>query len=288
MASESLVAETARRMFSDLCDPQTVNRAADDAWMAPAWSALEEAGLPLAWLADELGGSGAGLADGFAVLGEAGRAAVPLPIAETMLAGWLLARAGIPTPSRPMACGPTIAGDAPLLAADGMLSGRLDAVPFAKGAGHLAVLAGREGGGVAVVLVDAGAAQIAEGVSLAGDALNTVRLDGVRPVADATPGLGGDALLLMGAAARAMQMAGALEAILDLSVTYANERIAFGRPIGKFQAVQQGLARLAGEVAAAIAAAGSAADAIATTNAFDEAVLLEVASAKIRVGEAAG
>ena len=44
---------------------------------------------------------------------------------------------------------------------------------------------------------------------------------------------------------------------------YANERVAFERPIGKFQAVQQNLARLAGEAAAALAAAGSAADTIA-------------------------
>ena len=58
-------------------------------------------------------------------------------------------------------------------------------------------------------------------------------------------------------------MAGALEAILELAVAYANERVAFERPIAKFQAVQHNLARLAGEVAVAIAAAGSAADAIA-------------------------
>jgi len=51
--------------------------------------------------------------------------------------------------------------------------------------------------------------------------------------------------------------------------------------------VQHSLARLAGEAAAALAAAGSAADAIESAPAFDEAVFLEVASAKIRVGEAA-
>jgi acyl-CoA dehydrogenase len=91
----------------------------------------------------------------------------------------------------------------------------------------------------------------------------------------------------MGAAVRAMQMAGALEAILELAVAYANKRVAFERPIAKFQAVQHNLARLAGEVAGAIAAAGSAGDAIANAPTFDEAVFLEVASAKIRVGEAA-
>jgi acyl-CoA dehydrogenase len=51
--------------------------------------------------------------------------------------------------------------------------------------------------------------------------------------------------------------------------------------------VQHNLARLAGEVAAAVAAAGSAADAVAQAHAFDEAVFLEAASAKIRCAEAA-
>jgi acyl-CoA dehydrogenase len=320
MTNDSIVAETAQRIFSDLCDPRILNRAADDSWIEPAWRTLEEAGLPLAWVPEALGGGGAGLAEGFAVLRAAGRSAVPLPIAETLLAGWLLAEAGIPAPRGAMSCAPTRDGDRIMLAANGTLSGGPRAVPFAKAAAHLAVLAERETGGVAVALVPARAARIAEGTSLAGDALNAVRLDGVRPAVarDAPHGLDAGALMLMGAAARAMQMAGALEAILDLAVAYANERVAFGRPIAKFQAVQHNLARLAGEVAAAIAAAGSAADAIATASGvppppgsspgqaltpprkgasgegnpvgagFDEGVFLEAASAKIRVGEAAG
>jgi acyl-CoA dehydrogenase len=84
-----------------------------------------------------------------------------------------------------------------------------------------------------------------------------------------------------------MQTAGALETILSLSVAYANERIAFGKPIGKFQAVQQNLARLAGEVAAALAVSGSAADTLAQNDSFDEAAFLEATSAKIRCAEAA-
>ena len=86
----------------------------------------------------------------------------------------------------------------------------------------------------------------------------------------------------MGAAVRSVQTAGALETILSLSVAYANERVAFERKIGKFQAVQQNLARLAGEIAAALAAAGSAADTHRAGGSFDDAVLLEAASAKIR------
>ena len=60
------------------------------AWKAPLWQALADAGLTLAWVPEEHGGAGAELADGFAVLGVAGRYAAAVPLAETLLAGWLL------------------------------------------------------------------------------------------------------------------------------------------------------------------------------------------------------
>jgi acyl-CoA dehydrogenase len=290
MDSASIVADTARRILADTCDPQTVNRAANDGWKVPAWRALETAGLPLAWVPEALGGAGGEMADGFAVLREAGRFAAPLPLSETLLAGWLLAQADISAPPGAMTCGPTRDGDKLTLAANGMLNGRLRAIAFARDAKHLALLVRREQGGAAIALVETAAARLADGASLAGDPLNAVTLGGVRPIAvrDAPGGVDENALLLMGAAVRSVTMAGALESILDITVSYANERVAFERPIAKFQAVQHNLARLAGETAAAIAAAGSAADAIAEARAFDEGVFLDVASAKIRVGEAAG
>ena len=268
MESEGLIAETTRRILGDLADPQTVNKAGDG-WKAPAWAALEEAGLTLAWVPENLGGAGADLADGFAVLRQAGRFAVALPIAETLLAGWLLSRAGISAPKGAMTCGPAREGDRLTLGGNGTLSGRLRSVPFAKDAKHLAVLARREDGGSARRARRGFAGAHRRGhehrrrSAQRGDVC-----DGVRPLAvkDAPAGLDEQSLLLMGAAVRAMQMAGALEAILDLAVAYANERVAFERPIAKFQAVQHNLARLAGEVAVAIAAAGSAADAIANAH----------------------
>ena len=58
--SDNIVVETAEKIFADLADPQTVNNDKKDSWQAPLWQALSEAGLPLAWVPDDLGGSGMG------------------------------------------------------------------------------------------------------------------------------------------------------------------------------------------------------------------------------------
>ena len=90
--SDNIVAETAARIFADLADPQTINRASDTRWKEKLWRALSDAGLTLAWVPEKQGGAGASLAEGFAILGVAGRYAVPVPLTETLIAGWLPAR----------------------------------------------------------------------------------------------------------------------------------------------------------------------------------------------------
>ena len=280
--SGSIVAETAARIFADLADPQEVNRARDGAWKDPLWRALTDAGLTLAWVPEELGGAGAELADGFAVLGVAGQYAAAVPLAETLLAGWLLSRAGLKVPDGAMSVAPARPSDKITLNADGTLSGQARGVPFAKDAKHLAILAGSS-----VALVETGACRLSDGVNLAGEPQNIVTFDRAKSLAVARADIDQTALMLMGCVVRSVQTAGALQAMLDFTVRYSNERVAFERPIAKFQAVQHNLARLAGEVSAAMTAAHSAADAIARGGAFDDAIFLEATAAKIRSAEAA-
>jgi acyl-CoA dehydrogenase len=286
--SENIVAETAEKIFADLADAQTINSDKKGSWKAPLWQALTEAGLPLSWVPEDCSGSGASLAEGFSVLSSAGRFAVAVPLAETMLAGWLLAQAGIASPEGEMTVAPASPRDRIALNADGTLSGRARGVPFARVARHIAVLAGGSNG-VSIALVDAGACRIEAGLNLGGDDSDTVTFGNVQPAAikPAPKGFDQAALMLMGGVARSLQIAGALESMLDISVRYSNERVAFEKKISKFQAVQHNLARLAGESAAALAAATSAADAIANSASFDDAVFLEAAAAKIRCSEAA-
>jgi len=282
VTESSIVAETAARIFADLADPQEINRAKDGAWKEPLWRALADAGLTLAWVPEEQGGAGAELADGFAVLDVAGRYAAAVPLAETLLAGWLLSRAGLKAPEGAMSVAPARPNDRITLNTDGTLSGQARGVPFAKDAKHLAVLAGSS-----VALVETRACRLSDGVNLANEPQNTVTFDGVKPLATAKANIDQTALLLMGCVVRSVQTGGALQAVLDFTVRYSNERVAFEKPIGKFQAVQHNLARLAGEVSAAMTAAHSAADAISRGAEFDDAIFLEATAAKIRSAEAA-
>ncbi|MDB5656309.1 MAG: acyl-CoA dehydrogenase-like, partial [Tardiphaga sp.] len=157
-----------------------------------------------------------------------------------------------------------------------------------RDARHIAVVASGADG-VSIALVEASACRIAQGLNLSDDPSDTVTFDHVKPVkiAAAPAGIDHKSLLLVGALVRSLQIAGAMESMLDISVNYAGERVAFEKKISKFQAVQHNLARLAGDTSAALAAASSAADALANSTLFDDAIFLEVAAAKIRCGEAA-
>jgi acyl-CoA dehydrogenase len=285
--SENIVAETAERIFADLADAQTINRDNTGAWKAPLWQALTQAGLPLSWVPEDCGGSGASLAEGFSVLSAAGRFVIAVPLAETMLAGWLLAQAGIASPPGAMTVAPASPKDR-IENNHGRLSGRSRGVPFARDSKHIAALA-YGSHGISIALFETARCRIEPGLNLAGDGSDIVTFDNVEPLAfqPAPKDFDQNALMLMGGVARSLQIAGSLESMLDISVRYANERVAFEKKISKFQAVQHNLAKLAGESAAALAAATSAADAIANSRSFGDEVFLEAVAAKVRCSEAA-
>src|SRR5262249_46700488 len=141
-----------------------------------------DAGLTLSWVPEACGGSGIDLADGFGVLQAAGRAALSVPLAETMLAGWLLAQAGLKAPTGAMTVAPANPRDSITLNSDGTLTGRAHGVPFASGAQCIAVLA-HGSSGASVALVDAAGCHIAPGQNLAGDPSDSVIFERTKPLA---------------------------------------------------------------------------------------------------------
>lgn len=286
-SSDNIVAETTRRIFQDLGDPQTINAASDESWKPQLWQALEEAGLTLAWVPESAGGTGAEVIDAFHIARISGQYAVPVALAETLLAGWVLGEVGQPCPAGPMTIAPMRDGAAITADANGRLNGRAKNVAFARDAAQIVVIAERDGQCVVAGVAPDACTLVGRPIDMGGERADIAfEYTPTQFIADAPAGLDAQAVRMMGAALRASQMTGALESMLDISTRYATERVAFGRTISKFQAVQHNLATLGTEVAAALTASGSAADTIA--NAVDDpaARFLEVASAKIRVGEA--
>ena len=281
--TESLVADAAERLFADLSTSAVVNAAEAGDWPGELWGAVSEAGF-LDALGGESDGALEGLGDAVDILRSAGRHAAPLPLAETMLARWLLRRAGLAPPEGSLALavdGPQDRVELRRAGADWQLAGMARGVPWARHARGLVVSTS-----VAVALVMPVSAMLEHGKNLAGEPRDDIALDlrlDARAVAGAPMGADASVVYRLGALFRAAQMAGALEEALQLAVTYAGDRVQFGRPIGKFQAIQQQLALAAEQVAASGVAVASA---VAAAGSGDLA--FAAGAAKLRVGEAAG
>lgn len=265
-----MLGEMITRLFVRSLDDAAQTAAREGQWLAALWAEVEEMGLPLALLSEDQGGFGLSEGEQGEALHLLGLHAVPLPVAETMAANRLLASAGLP-----LAAGAASPSRADHLAIrDGRLVGAIGRVPWAE---HLDCLA--LGAGDQLYRVPRSGWTIAErGQALNGHPRHTIMIDW--EIAESAP-LPYDGAAA-GATVRAFQIAGALEAALDLTLSHTATRIQFGKPLQKNQVVQHELAKLAGELACATAAAGLAAEALARGD------LLGVAAGSLRAREAAG
>ena len=271
-----MLRETADRLFQAHCGTATQRAADQGIFPAALWAAVEEAALHRALVPEESGGFGVPIPDALSLLEVAGAHAAPIPLPETMLASWLLAGAGLAIPDGPLTVGPVRDGETVTIAPDGHVSGTLTRIPWARDVTHLVVLADSR-----VALIQRGSWSIEPGENIAREPRDTVHLNG--PAVTAATTMTAFGLIAIGAAMRTQQIAGALTRLTEMTTEYAQHRVQFGRPLGKFQAIQQNLAILAGQTAAAAAAAGLSADAVT-----DGVKIRPIAAGKARAGEAAG
>jgi acyl-CoA dehydrogenase len=275
---QTILSDTANRLFTDNLTKDTRIAAEDGTWPQALWQAVEENGFCRILVSEARGGAGASWSDAMVLLKACGLHAVPLPLAETIVAAWFLDQAGLDVPDGPLTFGPAeLEGEG----ADTRLAAPMRKVPYAAEAAHVVAIAPAGDGVTVALLSDVTIAEPA--ASIARDPVADVTAAGIVS-ATGKAALPQDAAMQAGALMRAAGIAGALQAALAQAVQYAGERVQFGRPISKFQAIQHQLA----EMATHAASVGVAADVAARAMSADPTdAAFEIAAAKLRAADAA-
>ena len=282
-----LILDTAERIFVDHCSVEVVNNAEDKHYPDTLWKALEDAGLLLGWVPEANGGVGCSMGLGLSLIRQAARYALPVPLAETLLANWLLAQAGIANAEN--VGGVALGWETLPELNNGQLYGVVEGVAFASQVSQLVVPC-LQAGQLTLAIVAVDGCELNEQQSLAGESRSTLRLKGIKPLVSApfAPEFSIEQARGMAALVRANQIAGAMEKIVMLTGAYVQERSQFGPALSKFQAIQHSVADIAGESALANAAVEQAVRTVSQSNCALNDMLMAIATAKSVTGEAAG
>jgi alkylation response protein AidB-like acyl-CoA dehydrogenase len=225
--------ETFAALFAKQCTPDFVRAAEPLGHDASLWAMMADIGLLHIGVPEGLGGAGAGLFELVLVAEEAGRRLAPVPLAETVAATRLLA-----------ACG---AKELLGLALEGA---RLVSLPPAPGPVRTQVLADGAVADVVLGLVDGSLVAVsrpadARAISNMGS-LPLARWSGaseVEVLSEAPRAAQAFSRALAEVRVmRAAALVGLSAEAIELGAAYAQERSAFGVPIGAYQAVAHPLA----------------------------------------------
>lgn len=223
------------RLLDDAASPRTVRDIEAGGDWSCLWEAISGSGFLDALVAEEHGGAGLSLAQAAPLFELLGARAMPLPVAETMVARALLARAGQAAPAGPIVLATTLGHPVP----GALVAGHA----LAEEGSHM-VLAPLAGSGLRPTGVHGSLAAVLATVPRS--ASMPAPVTGLRAVA---------------AVVRAALIAGAAARVCEMAVTHASQRVQFGKPIGRQQALQQMMAVMAQDmvacrIAARLACAG--------------------------------
>lgn len=232
---QSVFYDSTRRLLEQECTPAVIRQVESTGQIGALWTALEQSGFADALVPESVNGAGLSLEQAWPIVFALGRHAVPVPFAQTMMARAWLQAAGLSQPAGSITFAPFQVAEE-----QGAISCRN--VSFGRVADH--VIVQRDHRVVVLATKDASVAISGGHGSLDADirwpATATKNAQG----AEVTPHLMAD----LQAWCLAGLIAGAADRVLDMTLDYANQREQFGKPIGRFQALQQQISEMAEQV----------------------------------------
>lgn len=290
--SDSIIEDSIFRFFAKALDKQDCIAAEQSGALPPQWRQAVENGFTNLLSPEEHGGAGIAWAEAFPLFWGLGYYRVPLPIADTVVAHFVLNTAGHAVPSdQPVALADEIATSRLTIrdqAGGVAVTGSVPRVHWARAADW--ILLGLPDGRCGLWDLKTPSVRITEGSDVTKLPSDTVLFEDAscefifdNPFADVDL-----PIRHFGALTRAAMIVGAAEFTLEESVQYALDRVQFGRPIGKNQALQQQLAHMAGQIAVARHAARLAFQQLPSwSDGRARGDALSAACAKVLAGEAA-
>ena len=276
----ALVDELGRRSF----EARLGQRGVPEKFDSELWRNLEETGLAQL---TQRAGLGAGPVESAVVLYGVARHAGAVPIAETdLLAAWLGQRIGLELPS-----GPLTVAIADTDVARGRVKGVATDVPWTQACAAI-LLVVRTPTEVRIGILNPNDAKAQNGLrpghNLAGEPRDRLTFDVVADrLHSVDPARGGrvDAPWRLGSLCTDRRRAGRRRCVVGRPCP---QRVQFGRPLSKFQAVQHALAAMAGDIERARAATTLAIAAAAEHGFASAQTDFAVTAAKVAVGRVAG
>ena len=232
---DDLLTDSVEHLFSEIATPSLVRAVAGTGDAEAMWGAIEASGFLDALIPESAGGAGLGLSQVCPLFWAAGRHVLPVPFVQTLLARAWLSAAGVTPPPGPIA----VAGFGMEREGGGWV-GR--DIPFGLVSDWVLAQCGDE---VALLPVAPARPGSGDGAEHRVAALRWLRWPDEAVVVPEPLVPGVCRLAEFDAMAYAPLMAGAADRVLAMTLEYVGQRTQFGKPIGRFQAVQNQISVLA-------------------------------------------
>lgn len=254
---QELLGQTARDFFSREFPLDRMRDAyrSDEGYDPDLWPSIVELGWNSAPFPEEMGGTGGGLLDVALLIEEMGKGYCVSPFTHSTVAAGLALVDAEPDLAKSIAEGEAIVipaltaadgASAPVSEQSGKLSGRALAVPWANLATHFLVGLGDDDQ-MTLVEADASGLSSTQMPASGGDLVYDLRFDDVNARTIQSEGLE-TRVITLGAVANSLLMLGLCERALELASEYSKTRVAFGKPIGTFQAISHKCANMAVDI----------------------------------------